>query len=306
MKKRIIQVITKHTITGFWPVLLGLLLILTTTQCQKEEPILNSPKQLDVKFLGHKGGGSSMFNANYIENTLPSVKDGLKWMNGAELDIQLSLDGTIWVYHNDDMGESSCNTAYHRSIPLARDSEIEKVQICQSTKKDRIYKLKEIIDYWAVTDSGFPISLHLKQEFQDTLKNAIIGGEAAYLARFVTAFQTIFPTIRHKNKLMIEVYDATFCRNMHAKVPGIKICLMKEVDFPKQINDALALGYDGLSCCIDEPTLTAAEVKRARDNGLIVQLWTPDSAADLLKAYNLKPDFVQTNNMNAINIVSGY
>jgi len=286
-------------------ILYGLLLIFVSTQCKKEEVLLNNPpKQLDVSFLGHKGGGSSSFNAYFIENTLPSVKDGLRWLNGVELDIQLSLDGTIWVYHNDDMGESSCNTNYHRSIALAKDAEIETVRICQSVKRDRIYKLKEIIDYWNQTDSGFPISLHLKQEFRDTLNNPKIGGEAAYLARFVSAFQTLFPTVKHPGKLMIEVFNTPFCQSMHTKVPGIKICLFKETTFPKLVSDAIAQKYDGVSCSIDDPTLTLAEVKRAHSSGLIVQLWTPDSKADLLKAYNLKPDFVQTNNMNAINIVS--
>ena len=90
---------------------------------------------------------------------------------------------------------------------------------------------------------------------------------------------------------------------IHNILPGIKVCLIKEVTFPKQFNDALALGYDGVSCSIYESTLTLDEVKRAHTNGLIVHLWTCDTNAELIKAYSLKPDFIQTDNPDAINVV---
>ena len=90
---------------------------------------------------------------------------------------------------------------------------------------------------------------------------------------------------------------------IHNILPGIKVCLIKEVTFPKQFNDALALGYDGVSCSIYESTLTLDEVKRAHTNGLIVHIWTCDTNAELIKAYALKPDFIQTDNLDAINIV---
>ncbi len=78
---------------------------------------------------------------------------------------------------------------------------------------------------------------------------------------------------------------------IHNILPGIKVCLIKEMPFPKQINDALALGYDGVSCSIYESTLTFDEVKRAQTNGLIIHLWTCDTDAELIKAYSLKPRF---------------
>jgi len=130
------------------------------------------------------------------------------------------------------------------------------------------------------------------------------GGEAAYLSKFATKLAGLYPTIKYPNQLMLEVYDATFCTKIHTTIPGMKVCLIKEVTFPNQINDALALGYDGVSCNILEPTLSAVEVKRARDNGLIVQLWTPDTKAELQKALDLKPGFIQTNNLKAISVLN--
>ena len=172
---------------------LSISLIFTLTQCQKDTnpdntTVLNSK----VKMLGHKGGGNNSYNDLHIENTLPSVQDGLKTLNGVELDVQMSLDGTIWLFHHVDIAESACNSNYHHSIPLLTDNQIQGVQICSGTKQSRIYKLKEIIDYWNSDTKGFYISMHVKLDFpSDTLNNSKIGGEAVYLSKLADSLATI-------------------------------------------------------------------------------------------------------------------
>jgi glycerophosphoryl diester phosphodiesterase len=280
--------------------LLGLALLIGLARCKKETVTI-APAVTDVKFLGHKGGGNSIVNGAHIENTLLSVQDGLKTLGGAEVDIQMSLDGTIWMFHNTDVGASTCKTNYHHSIVLLKDAEISQLQICSNNVQDRIYKLQELISVWNANPTGFVISMHLKLDFPaDTLNNLLIGGERAYLSKFAISLAKIFPTVMHPGQLIIEVYDATFCGVIHSTIPGIKVSLIKEVTFQQQVHDALALGYDGVSCTFDEPTLTVDEVKRARDSGLFVELWTPDIKSDLLSALNLKPDFIQTNNLDAM------
>ena len=282
----------------------GLLLVLTITQCKKMTTS-GPPTETDVRFLAHKGGGDNSFNTQYVENTLSAVHEGLKTLNGVEVDLQMSRDGTIWMFHNMDIGQSSCNTTYHHSIVLLNDAEIEKNQICNGNVQDRIYKLEELINLWNNTASGFVISLHIKIDFPaDTINNPLIGGEAAYLSKFSANLAKLFPTLKHQDQLFVEIYDATFCTKIHTTIPGIKVFLIKSVTFPTLIDDALAAGYDGVSCYLFESTLTVEEVKRARDNGLVVQLWTPDNRDDLLKAFNLKPNFIQTNNLKAISLLN--
>jgi hypothetical protein len=46
--------------------------------------------------------------------------------------------------------------------------------------------------------------------------------------------------------------------------------------------------------------LTIEEVTRAHNSGLFVQLWTPNTKAELTTAYNFLPDFIQTDNMDAL------
>lgn len=282
----------------------GFLLVLTITQCKKTTTS-GSPTETDVRFVGHKGGGDNSFNAKYIENTLPAVQEGLKTLNGVEIDVQMSLDGTLWMFHNLDIGQSNCNTNYHHSIVLLNDTEIEKIKICNGSVQDKIYRLEELINLWNNTVGGFVISMHVKTDFPaDTINKPLIGGEASYLSKFATSLAKLFPTVKHQDQLFVEIYDATFCTKVHTTIPGIKVFLIKSIAFPTLIDDALSTGYDGVSCYLFESTLSVEEVKRARDSGLVVQLWTPDNRDDLLKAFNLKPNIIQTNNLKAISLLN--
>lgn len=282
----------------------GFLILLTTTHCKKDE-ISIPPTETDVRFLGHKGGGNNDNNLKYIENTIPSVLDGLKTMNGVEVDLQMSLDGTIWLYHDGDVGRFSCMMNDNRSIVLMKDVEIEKMQICSGRKQDRLYKLDELISVWKNSVSGFFISMEVKLDYpSDTINSPLIGGEAMYLSKLADSMAGIFSELKFRDQLIIEVYDYKFCTKIHSLIPDIKVCLIKFVSFQKQISDALALGYDGVSCSFDEPTLTLEEVQRARENGLIVQLWTPDTKEDLTTALNLHPNYIQTNNLGAIGLLN--
>lgn len=289
-------------------ILVSLLFLLFNTQCQKNsEPVPDLNTELSVKILGHKGGGNNSFNDLHIENTLPSVQDGLKSLDGVEVDLQMSLDGTIWMFHHTDIGESCCDPSYHHAIPLLTDSEILNIKICSGTKQSRIYRLAELIDFWNADSKGFYISMHVKLDFPaNTFASSIIGGEVKYLSKMADGLAKLLTTQNHQDQLFLEVYDSAFCTKIHSSISNIKVCLLKEVSFQQQIIDALNLGYDGVSCIFTEPTLTASEVKRAQDNGLVVHLWTPDTEKELRSVYDLHPNFIQSNNLSAVSLLKQY
>ncbi|MEI7828848.1 MAG: glycerophosphodiester phosphodiesterase [Prolixibacteraceae bacterium] len=269
--------------------------------CQKTTTPASPPTTTTVKFLGHKASGSSSIDPTIIENTLPAVQKGLKTLNGVELDLQMSLDGTIWILHDLNLATLTCNSVLPRMIILSRDAEISKITLCTSKAQDKICKLSEVINYWNQAATPFYISLHMKLDYPvDSMNKPAIGGEAAYLSKFAESLAKILPSVKDPGKIICEVYDATFCKKIHQLIPGLVVCLIKEVSFPQQINDALVLGYDGVSCMFTEPTLTEAEVTRAQKSGLIVQLWTPDSQQELTASLNLHPNFIETDNLNSI------
>ena len=285
---------------------LFILLLLFFNECKKDAISL-TPLNLDVVFFGHKGGGSNSFNNNFIENTLPSVQDGLKSMNGVEVDVQMSLDGTLWMFHHADIGEMSCLSNYHHSLILLKDNEIENIQVCSGTKQSRIYKLKELVDFWNSKNEGFPISMHIKQDYPiDTLNHPLVGGELAYLLKVADKLALLFPSIQNQNSIFVEVFNRTFCTKIHATIPRIKVLLLKAVSFPQQVDGAVNGGYDGISSSFDSSLISASEVKSAREKGFIVLLWTPDTKAEIIQAYSLKPNHIQTDNMYGAIICEPY
>ena len=148
----------------------GILSLLFVSHCKNDsgsDPV--TEPELEVKILGHKGGGTSSFNSLHIENTLPSVEDGLKVLDGIELDVQMSLDGTLWLYHDPDVSYTSCGSAWSGTIPLLTDNEIQNVLICDGSKQSRIYKLEEIVNYWNADAVGFFMSLHIKLDFSSEI-----------------------------------------------------------------------------------------------------------------------------------------
>ena len=280
--------------------------LLNLSHCKKAILIV-TPLNLDVVFFGHKGGGSNSYNNNYIENTLPSVQDGLKSMNGVEVDVQMSLDGTLWMFHHADIGEMSCISNYHHSLILLNDNEIEKIQVCSGTKQSRIYKLKELVDYWNSKNEGFPISMHIKQDYPiDTLNHPLVVGELAYLLKVADKLALLFPSIQNQDRVFVEVFNRTFCNKIHATIPRMKVLLLKAVSFPQQVDGAINGGYDGISSSFDCALISVAEVKSARDKGFIVLLWTPDTKAEIIQAYSLKPNHIQTDNMYGAIICEPY
>jgi glycerophosphoryl diester phosphodiesterase len=269
-------------------------------RCKKDEATTPGT-ETSIQFLGHKGGGSSYINPSTVENTIPAIQKGLLTLTGIEVDVQMSLDGTIWLFHDLDLSDTSCGSIPHKTIILSRDIDIAKINICSSQTQDKIYKLSELINFRNQSANPFYTSLHIKLDFPaDSLNKPAIGGEAIYLSKFADNMAKVMPSVKNPEKILIEVYDATFCKKIQQLVPGIKVCLLKEVTFPKQIDDAIALGYNGVSCIFNEPTVTAAEVARAQANGLIVQLWTPDTKQELSAVFNLNPNTIQTNNLDAM------
>jgi len=266
------------------------------------QPTDTSIKVTNTQFIGHKGGGATGYLGFYIENTMPSIQYGLKTMNGVEVDIQMSLDGTPWIFHNADIADKSCDTSFHHSITLLHDSVISKIKQCDCCGlTDRLYKLSELIDYWNASPNGFFISLHLKQSGDippDTL--ALIGGEEAYFMKLADNLATVLKTFNHQGQIGLEFEDDAFCTKIKTLVSGIKCFLLAYSDFPSEINEALAGGYFGISHIFSNATATLANVLSAQSKGLQVAMWTPYYIPDLQTALNKHPDYIQTDRMSAI------
>ena len=98
----------------------------------------------DVKLIGHAGMGISIQNSFYHDNSMESIDLALSinGCDGVEVDVQISLDTNIWLYH-DPYLQSETNLS--GSISLKYDHELNHAKY-KSVHHEKIIQLKEL-DY---------------------------------------------------------------------------------------------------------------------------------------------------------------
>jgi len=268
---------------------------LTLSGCRKYEV----ETETDIMFLGHKGAGSNNYNDINLENSIPSLKEALDELDGVEIDIEMSLDGTIYLYHNVDYNDKACfPTNAPRYIPKMRDKDIEATLLCHSDKKDRIYKFSEVIDLWNERSRNFYITIDVKASFGSGFFNDI-GGKDLYFERLAAEFARILDDPSHTDKIFMEFDSSTFLKelNKHEATKPVICYYTGDNDVDDHLKQALKYDYDGIS--INYTKVTKESVEITKDSGMLIQIWTPYNKSELTQAFSMNPDFIQTDNKYA-------
>lgn len=265
---------------------------------KSQKPSKGTTSKVQVKFLGHRGAGSNNYNDVNMENTIPSVVEALKVLEGVEVDMQMSLDGTIWLFHDADINRSLCNPGAARSIPTMRDSEISQLKLCSRTKKGRVYKFSELITLWNSYPKGFYIAMHIREDFPAATYNAV-NGRPAYLKRLadMLAKEIELSTLKHSaDQFLIEEEDLVLPNQLRKYPVGkkVKYFLFEYKTFDRLVADAIVMGFDGVSVNFTSSGLSAKKIQAAQARNIAVQVWTPYYDKDVQKVYNMRPDFIQT------------
>ena len=274
-----------------------LLLILTSSlACNKD---YGPAKETGVIFLGHKGGGGNLFNDVNMENSISAMKAGVKELDGVETDIQMSHNGTIWMFHDSDLTSGFCENVPRKGIIFQLDSLISKLYRCHQAKKDRLYKLSELIELWD-SNPSFYISLEVKTSWTEAEFESM-GGKNPYLAKLAYNLANVLNNSNAQEKMLIEIDSKFFCDRLktYKSTQNIKTSLIRGGDVDQNIKDALELGYNGISVDFENETVSAGNIRKAQQSGLKVQLWTPYYQKNLTSVFNLQPDFIQTDNLKA-------
>jgi len=267
--------------------------------CRKYETL----KDTDVVFYGHKGGGSNVYNEKFMENTVPSFKETIQLLDGIEFDIQLSLDGTIWLYHNHDLNDKSCHPAQApRYIPLMTDEEIAANMLCEFGKTDRIYKFSEVIELWNNHSRSFPITIDIKISFPREIL-AEMGGKETYYTNLAQAVADDVKQAENTNLISFEFFDVFFLNELkkHEVTKDMKMFFSGDEDFQGHMRRALSGGYDGIS--LNFKHATKELIEEANEKGLLVQIWTVYYKDEIAKCLEMSPDFIHTDNIYSKNLM---
>ena len=250
---------------------------------------LPSPKTM---ILGHRGSGSASYSP-YRENTYASVKNAFDRLHGAEVDIQCSKDGTIWLHHDADLPE---NHLQLNCVPGATDDELMSLRL-----PDTLFSLTRLEDIFILM-KGMDNTPRLSLDVKGYFPNNCFDGNNATVPYFNMMFQSLREMVDRyglHDYVMVETDYQYFLDLVIEYLPGVECYLLGYEDFEERMEVSRKKSYHGVSYNFNDPELTIENINSARQQGLKVQLWTLYGEEDIRRAIRWNADYIQTGNIEA-------
>lgn len=226
-----------------------------------------------MRFIAHRG-----CPYKELENTIESfIAAGCGKYYGIETDFTLLKDGSVIIYHDDDLNRLA---GINRDV---RDLTKEEASRIKLNKKDTYhtydYKIVEPLEYLRICKhyQKIPI-IDIKWGFTiekiDELMELLIK-EGMYHESIIICYT--MEIVLHIRRNYPD-YQVQFLMGMLFSEKNVEICLMNKIDID-----------------IRHDLVTKELVDRFHCAGLIVNCWTVDTEKDLKRVIECGVDFVTTN-----------
>jgi glycerophosphoryl diester phosphodiesterase len=108
------------------------------TSCNKQE------SYPDVQIFGHAGMGMDIAYSVYHDNSEEAIDLALSLptINGVEMDVRMSKDGTLWLYHENHLEASTDGVG---CVAELTDQELAQLRY-KSIHREKLVKLNEILE----------------------------------------------------------------------------------------------------------------------------------------------------------------
>ena len=246
--------------------------------------------QIDV--IGHAGTGFQSLINPYPNNSFESIKHAINGLNadGVEIDIDLSKDSTIVLYHDQTLEKS---TNCFGCVNQFNASELENCEYynqygAQLLNDVRIIRFTKVLDQFKNINIKPQIYLNLK------IASPCITESEERKSEWVNQItQTIQAYQAHK---WVYVYDGdtSLLKRFRAADPGINT-----------IYNAQSYG-DAIAACtradigafvISNSDITKEQVKDSHSKNIKVIIWGILKRKDVVEAINKSPDALMTDNI---------
>lgn len=263
-----------------------------------------SDKKLSDKthYFGHRGYGSGVISDSLVENTIPSIKSALELYDGVEVDIQMSLDGSLWVYHDDSINSTCDSLGNFLCVPKMNDNEISELRICKANIETRVFKLVEVFELLSHDEYKTKmISLDVKSYFSS---NCFEGKNPTreYFNEMSLNIVQLEKKFGLEGRVLVETDSKYFLDQVKENSETIRTHLLAYHEFGKVIQIAEEREYNGVSFNLNGSGLTKENMEMALNKDLEVQLWTVYNSNQLKEAYLLSPFSIQITRPKAYSI----
>lgn len=264
-------------------IVVSLILVLFIS-CKKEVSLSNLNGNT-IGCFGHAGMGSKSV---YPANTLQSFESCLnRGADGTEMDIQVTKDGVLVIYHNNDLSSAT------QCGGIIRDLNWEEINACRF--KSSISDNFDVISF----DEFFQtLSNPYKYTFTfDCKLTEGTGDNNEYYKTFTSAIISTAEKYGIQNNLFIENSDAGFLSLIKQQNNQLKLFLLGN-DFEKDLVTVTQNGFYGISC--DNNAISSNQIKEAHDNNIRITIYGVETNKENYDAINKQPDFIQTDDLDYV------
>ncbi len=273
--------------------------------CSKFEYLPDNPIQgwSPPVVLMHRGGGDDCGPSSTVPcwpNTLPAVLHGFATLDGAEVDIQLTSDGTLWLGHDNEVYDCAGN-----GIGCAQDKgdgDLDAVAYCDAgtpcipdatngeTCIQHYVRLEEVFAHIAGWLPEKKISLDIKGQYCGSFGIADAQRMGDEVDRLVRQYGM-------GGRVLAETEQLAFINEVRGKGTPVYLFVNALGDVDGPLTEAYRQGAAGISFKAyaegSEP-MDASVVAGIHQKGFRIILWTIDTSADIAAAWASAPDVIET------------
>jgi len=268
------------------------LLLLLTGGCERIIYQVDNPfSGLSTRVLMHKGCGSN--NPDFLENTLAGAEYGFSLLDGVELDIQLSKDGTLWLDHNNQVLD--CAGKEIGCFQEMTDSEIRAYEEC-----DGVIRYNTLESVFELMASKYPnsfVSLDIKGQYCQILNTPDI------MRIMGKAVLDLVARYNLHQRVLIESSSLAFMGEFENQNSVGQSIIAVSGDVDEGLANARATKARGISLKYGIEEFDADVVSLIHKKGYGIMVWYINDSVDIVNTWNAHPDFIQTDNPDFKNYI---
>jgi glycerophosphoryl diester phosphodiesterase len=250
-----------------------------------------------VQVIAHRGS-SGVHAEHTVQAFQAAIAEGA---DALECDVRLTRDGVLVCVHDRRVDRTSDGRGVVSALELADLSELDfaswkrprrpGLQVVEEPDRDhgRVLTLERLLQL--VLDADPPVQLHV-----ETKHPTRHGGRVEHaLLDLLTRYGLAGPSSRAAARVSVLSYALTSLRRVHALAPGLPTVLNTDFGLPWLLGGRLPAGVSGLGVGLRAARTCPGMIRRVRDRGGWVQVFTADQPHDIDYLVQLGVDGIISN-----------
>jgi glycerophosphoryl diester phosphodiesterase len=234
-----------------------------------------------IKVIGHAGMGLEMTNSMFHDNSKEAIEYALSinGCNGVEVDVQISKDGQLWLYHDPKLETQTNSTG---CIYDKNSSELEQINY-SSWYHEKLSKLNDL-------DPNLLLgkTLYLDIRNFEFCSNSIISTD-----KILNALNQVGFLKNSEIEVIVVSHQLSFLQDLH--LAGYHVAL--EMSDPATFDGNHAQFTDLKEVIVKNKSISKEKVVYIQSTGVKVTLFEMRSASGTRKALNKFPNSIITDDL---------